>query len=116
VAVDVLFDHYLIRHWQRFSNQSFISYKSKVYELIEQGYPLMPVAMQQSMTSLVNNDWFESYGSLQGTGFAIDRIAQRIRFENQFAGCIDDIIQQDQHLEQLFLDFFPQLQQFASEY
>ncbi|EPJ55291.1 MAG: acyl carrier protein phosphodiesterase [Osedax symbiont Rs2] len=110
VAVDVLFDHYLIVHWQRFSQQSYDEFKARTYQLLEQGQPLMPKRMAAVMSSVVNNDWFATYESLEGIGFALDRIAKRIRFENKFSGCIEDIEQHNTQLETLFLEYFPQLQ------
>ncbi len=111
VAVDVLFDHYLIVHWQRYSQLSYSDFKAQTYQLLERGQPLMPARMAKVMSSVVNNDWFATYESIEGIGFALDRIAARIRFNNTFSGCIEDIEQHNLQLETLFLDFFPQLQQ-----
>jgi acyl carrier protein phosphodiesterase len=110
IAVDVLFDHYLIKHWSTFSDDPYSEFKKTTYQLIAQGYFLMPQPMQVVMTSVVDNDWFASYEHLESTGYAIDRIAQRIRFKNNFAGSLEDIIKNERELEQVFLEFFPQLQ------
>jgi len=42
---------------------------------------------------------------------ALDHIAQRVRFNNQFSGIIDEISPRYAELEQCFLQFYPQLQQ-----
>ncbi|MCJ8299768.1 MAG: ACP phosphodiesterase [Pseudomonadales bacterium] len=116
VAVDVLFDHYLIVHWARYSPQSYTDFKTQTYQLLQQGQPLMPPKMATVMNSVVDNDWFATYESLEGIGFALDRIAARIRFNNTFSGCIEDIERHNLQLERLFLDFFPQLQQHIAQY
>ncbi|MDP5206891.1 ACP phosphodiesterase, partial [Alishewanella sp. SMS9] len=54
---------------------------------------------------------FESYQQLPRVGMALDRIAQRIRFANQFDGIITEITPRYTELEQVFLDFYPRLQQ-----
>jgi acyl carrier protein phosphodiesterase len=110
IAVDVLFDYYLIKHWSAFSDDPYSEFKKTTYQLIAQGYPLMPQRMQVVMTSVVENDWFSNYEQLESTGYAIDRIAQRIRFKNNFAGSLEDIVKNERQLEQAFLEFFPQLQ------
>ena len=115
IALDVLFDHFLIKHWQRYSDIAFIEFKKETYQLIEQGQPLMPSSMQRVMTSVVKNDWFASYEQVKGIGYALDRIAMRIRFRNKFAGSIEDIKLHYEQLDEVFLQFFPQLLLFNQE-
>ncbi|MFT5707185.1 MAG: acyl carrier protein phosphodiesterase [Oceanospirillaceae bacterium] len=112
IAVDVLFDHYLIKHWAAFSVISFDQFKAQTYQMLEIGYPLMPASMACVIKRVITQDWFNSYRSIEGVGFALDGIANRIRFKNNFSGCIDDIQLHDKELEKLFIAFFPQIQQF----
>ena len=69
----------------------------------------MPIHMQQVMIKVTTNDWFNEYKTLNGTGLALDNIAARIRFKNQFSGCIEDITTHYPKLEEIFLNFFPEL-------
>lgn len=109
VALDVLFDHYLIRHWPHFSTEQYSTFVDGLYDDLMRGRPLMPVPMQRTTAALVEHDWFGAYSSLDNIGFALDRIASRIRFPNQFAGIIEELHRHDATLEAVFLDFFPEL-------
>jgi len=109
IAVDVLFDHFLIRHWSRFHSLPFEQFKQNSYILLRQSIPDMPSNMQKVMSNLTQNDWFKEYESVEGIGLALDNIAKRIRFANQFTGCVEDIDLHYDELERLFLTFFPQL-------
>ena len=111
IALDVLFDYYLISHWHLFSAIPFDVFRKNTYQLIVQGVPLMPEPMQQVMTRVVSQDWFANYQSLQGVGHTLDQIADRLRFSNQFSGCIEDIRKHNNALEAVFLSFFVQLQE-----
>jgi acyl carrier protein phosphodiesterase len=64
---------------------------------------------------MVQNDWFGGYKDLNTVGYALDRVARRIRFKNHFEGIIDEIRTHDAELEARFLSFFPDLQNFARE-
>ncbi|WP_372626583.1 ACP phosphodiesterase [Arsukibacterium sp.] len=110
VALDVLFDHFLIRHWQQFYSAPFADYKLKLYQHLSEAMPLMPLPMQQTMLRVCRYDWFASYQHLSGLGQALDHIAGRIRFANNFGGIIDEITPRYAELEQSFLQFYPQLQ------
>lgn len=111
IALDVLFDHFLIRHWQQFYPQPFTQYKHQLYRQLAEAEPLMPVAMQRTMQSVRSDDWFGSYQHLPTVAMALERIAKRIRFSNQFSGVLTDIAPNYASLEQTFLLFYPQLQQ-----
>lgn len=111
VAIDVLFDHFLIHHWQQFYSEPFCHYKTQLYKELTQAAPIMPNTMQSTMLRLCQQDWFASYQQLPRLGLALDYIAQRVRFKNQFSGIIDEINPRYAELEQCFLQFYPQLQQ-----
>jgi acyl carrier protein phosphodiesterase len=62
---------------------------------------------------MVWNDWFGAYQDLENIGYALDRVAGRIRFRNEFTGMITEIRANQDELEHNFLSFFPDLQEFA---
>ena len=75
----------------------------------------MPEHMQRVTGHMVRHDWFHSYMELENIGYALDRVAGRIRFSNTFSGIIEEIREHDQQLERRFLCFFPELQHCAKE-
>jgi acyl carrier protein phosphodiesterase len=110
VIIDVLFDHLLLKHWHELEARDFTALCHEIYQQLWQQRALMPTAMQHTVNAIVQQDWFGSYRDLDNIGKALDRIASRIRFDNQFAGSIDEIRLHLPALESLFLQFYPQLQ------
>lgn len=86
IALDVLFDHFLLLHWHQYSPVPKAQTITGLYDDLIAGQALMPDRMQQVTTRLVEHDWFRSYESLDGVAYALDRIATRIRFEHGFTG------------------------------
>lgn len=111
IALDVLFDHFLILHWPRFMPFDFASYKTNLYQQLAQADAVMPETMQYTMRKLRLHDWLEQYAIEDKVYKALDNIAARIRFSHQFYGAGEDIRQHYDDLQQTFLQFFPQLQQ-----
>ena len=91
VALDVLFDHYLLRHWEAFSTTPKADFIQEVYRDLEDGRHLMPERMARVTRRMVEDDWLEAYEDLSNIGYALDRVAGRIRFSNEFAGIIEEI-------------------------
>ena len=109
VAIDVLFDHFLIQHWYAFNQQPLNDFKQASYGLLGKRIPVMPARMQRVVISMTENDWFKEYETVDGVGLALDNIAARIRFTNTFTGAAEDIIRYYTELEAIFLAFFPEL-------
>jgi len=109
IALDVLFDHFLIRHWSNFHKTPLSLFKQSSYALLNENLAYMPSRMQQVVTLMTQNDWFKEYETIEGLGATLDNIAKRIRFANQFSGSIEDINRNYAKLETVFLTFFPEL-------
>ncbi|SEL95466.1 Acyl carrier protein phosphodiesterase [Colwellia chukchiensis] len=109
IAIDVVFDHFLIQHWTLFNKEPLAAFKQNSYQLLSKRIPDMPCRMQKVINNMTKNDWFKEYETITGIGVALDNIAQRIRFTNNFSGAIEDIKCHYKELEMLFLEFFPQL-------
>ena len=115
VALDILYDHYLLRNWKLFSHVDSDTFIDQVYRELDANSSLMPEPMQRVTGHIVRNDWFRSYRNLENIGYALDRVAGRIRFTNAFSGIIEEIEEHDDELERRFLQFFPELKRFATE-
>ncbi len=109
IILDMAFDHYLIKHWDRFNSVPFEISCNDYYLSLHQGANLMPERMRAVTSRIIEQDWFSSYASIEGIGFALDRIAGRIRFQNEFAGSIEELLLLQSDIEQGFLMFFPEL-------
>ncbi|MCR8916014.1 DUF479 domain-containing protein [Marinobacter panjinensis] len=115
VALDILYDHYLLRNWKLFSHVESDTFIDQVYRELDANSSLMPEPMQRVTRQIVHHDWFHSYRDLENIGYALDRVAGRIRFRNAFSGIIEEIEEHDEELERRFLRFFPELRHFAKE-
>ena len=113
VALDILYDHFLLKHWDQFSDIEREAFIRVIYNELQQKEYLMPHKMARVTRSMVWNDWFGAYEDLENIGHALDRVAGRIRFRNEFAGIITEVRENHDELEFRFLSFFPDLQEFA---
>ncbi len=109
IILDVLFDHFLIRHWSAYHQRTLAAFLSENYRDLLAGQALMPPRMQQVTRRLVADDWLGSYRELDNVNFVLNRIAGRLRFENEFADPLAEIEHHYAELEQGFQQFFPDL-------
>ena len=115
IILDVTFDHFLIRHWQRYWQSSRECVVDSIYHDMNQQRALMPRPMRQVVERMIASDWLSSYESLEGVGVALDRMSVRIRFKNKLHGAREELERHYEALDRGFLDFFPQLLQYTRE-
>ena len=109
IMLDVLFDHFLIKHWSLYSDESFTVFSQRTYECLAQRVGVMPERMQVMVRSMLTHRWLDTYRHLQGIEKALERTASRIRFQHSFHGSIDEVKENYAVFEETFLTFFPQL-------
>ena len=115
IALDVYFDHLLMNHWQVFDPRNLGDVITEFYTRIDRGRGIMPGSEMRRVTArMISDDWFGSYRDIDSVAEALDRIAMRIRFPNQFANIIEDIRRHEDIILELFIDFFPQLKAHVS--
>jgi len=115
IALDVYFDHLLMNHWPEFDARNLNDVIVEFYARIEAGRALMPGSEMRRVTSrIISDDWFGSYRDIDSVAEALDRIAMRIRFANQFGNVIEDLRRHEDIILELFIDFFPELKAHVS--
>ncbi|MDF3126732.1 ACP phosphodiesterase [Rheinheimera sp. 1928-s] len=112
IALDMLFDFCLIKHWKHFFASDFNSYKAQLYRQLQNDLPQMPDAMARTFKAVTEQDWFGRYAQLEGIQQALRRMALHGRFTARYASIADELPELQAETEAVFLEFFPQLQNF----
>jgi len=116
IALDIYFDHLLIQHWQRFEQRRLEPLIGDFYRRMADGRSLMPGADMRRVTQrMIDYDWFGSYRDVDAVAESLDRVAGRIRFANDFANAIEDLLRQHDAIRDGFLEFYPELQRHVAE-
>jgi acyl carrier protein phosphodiesterase len=110
IALDVYFDHLLVNHWHKFDPRILDEVIAEFYLRMKHGQILMPGSEMRRVTSrMISHDWFGSYQDIDSVAEALDRIATRIRFPNSFDNAIEDLRRNEDMIQSVFLQFFPEL-------
>lgn len=115
IALDMLFDFCLIKYWSHFFSSDFTHFKFQLYSQLRSDLPQMPDSMARTFKAVTEQDWFGSYAQLEGIQHALRRMASRGRFTARYAAIADELPEIVAEAEQIFLSFFPQLQQFVQQ-
>jgi acyl carrier protein phosphodiesterase len=114
IIVDVVYDHYLATHWARFGTELGLEvFTAGVYRTLAAHGSGLPLGFRSMVPRMCEQDWLGSYRDLALVGWALDRIAGRVRRGEALQGAIDDIEASYGGLEGDFFEFFPELVGFA---
>jgi acyl carrier protein phosphodiesterase len=112
IALDIYFDHLLINHWDSFEQRSLAYLIVRFYQRMAEGQEMMPGENMRRVTKrMIEYDWFGSYRGIDAIAESLDRVAERIRFANQFNNAIEDLQRNHDMIRDGFFEFYPQLQQ-----
>jgi acyl carrier protein phosphodiesterase len=115
VIIDVCYDHFLARHWQRFSGQALAAFTSRVYTVLNRQRAILPSRLKRILPVMVAEDWLGGYARIDRVAVTLDRIAGRLSKGSHFKGAIADIHANYAALEADFFAFFPDLVDFCDE-
>jgi acyl carrier protein phosphodiesterase len=116
ILVDVFYDHFLARHWQRYADLPLETFTQQVYATLMPDIASYPERLQRILPRMAADDWLASYAEVESVDAALHGIARRFqRFARAaaLADGVQELLRNYAVLEQHFLDFFPELLDFV---
>jgi acyl carrier protein phosphodiesterase len=114
IILDIAYDHFLSRHWARYSNQELNHFIFNAYETLEQNRYTLPDRLQNILPRMIRENWLGTYLELSGVELTLNRISNRLKRKNALPGSVKEITRNYQALERNFLIFFPDVIRFAN--
>ncbi len=115
VLLDIFFDYFLIKNWERYSKEEFSFFKNRSYLVLEKYMDWIPVKMRKHLPSMIASDWLASYGRLEGIEFTVGKVTSRVSKPDFLENPIESIFDHEEILNDNFNLFFPDLQQVVKE-
>lgn len=116
IVCDVVYDHFLARHWCQFSDQAFNLFCQQAYaEILDQHAHLEPQAAE-TITRMRNYGSLEAYHSEDYIERSLNHIATRISRANPLDRAFQQYQAHARDLEQDFFTFMPDVKAFARQW
>jgi acyl carrier protein phosphodiesterase len=113
IVIDLSFDHYLSRHWSRFSTVDLPHFNCGVYRVLTAHEDTLTDGARRMLTRLVEHDLLNLYMAWETVPATAARIGQRFKRQNPFLDLDRQLSPAKGTLERTFLNFYPQLQSFS---
>lgn len=109
VVVDMVFDHLLAKHWEKWSNEQILPYTRSVFSRLETNEHLIPPRGQLFFPHMSTHNWLMHYAKPEGLHQALSGLDRRVRHESDMAASLSVLQKREAELTRLFNDFFPSL-------
>ena len=109
ILIDVFYDHFLAKHWMKYSSIPLQYFTQKVYTLLLQQQNVLPDTLRQILPTMIQQDWLTSYQQISGVEAAIARIARRLKRSEPLVNGVEELKVHYQEFELGFEIFFPEL-------
>jgi acyl carrier protein phosphodiesterase len=109
VIVDMYYDHFLARNWNKYSNEPLELYSARVYAIFEEYKSIIPPKMDKMIYSMIHRDWLSNYRFKENMQWAFAGIAKRAKFDSKMENAYFDLEEDYGLFQTEFFEFFPDL-------
>ncbi|GAB4258414.1 MAG: acyl carrier protein phosphodiesterase [Vicingaceae bacterium] len=111
VALDVFFDHFLAKHWQKFHQKPLNNYSTDIYELLNKHKTYYSTLNKKKLYYMSTFDWLKSYAHITGVKIALNGLSKRTIQPNTLKSSHKVLKNHYDFIEDIFMEFFPDLEQ-----
>lgn len=116
VSIDLLWDYVLMKHWDRYMNESLSSFSTHIYEALKSNFGMIPEGLMLRFDKMISHQFLEIYQERESFAGVLERMNKRAKFNANFLAILDVYEAQTEEFDLLFNDFFPEVIQHVAEF
>ena len=115
VIVDILYDHFLAKNWNTYSDVPLDDYINCFYDSLEANFNILELRVQKMMPFMIANNWLLSYASIDGITKVLDGMNRRTKNRSQMNLAVNELEEFYSEFENEFTSFFKELMAFSKD-
>lgn len=115
VIVDIFYDHYLAKNWDRYSNTPLADYVDEFYQSLKKHSDILPLRYKNMTPIMIEGNWLLSYASIQGIQAVLNGMNRRTKGLSRMNEATKELKQYYQEFEDDFTTFFEELITFSHD-
>jgi len=109
VIVDIFYDHFLAKNFDKYSTHLLPDFAEACYATLQQHETILPEEVKYMLPYMINGNWLVNYSKLEGIQKALSGMARRTRFESKMEESVADLKNHYEDFKKEFEIFFPDL-------
>ncbi|HMQ00386.1 MAG TPA: ACP phosphodiesterase [Cyclobacteriaceae bacterium] len=116
VIVDVFYDHFLAKNWERFHHKPLHEYSQYAYGVIRSSKPILPEEARHMLPYMIQYDWLYNYRTIEGINRALTGMSRRTSFESHMQHASKDLEIFYDEFSKEFSAFLPEIEQHCKDW
>ena len=113
VIVDIFYDHYLAKNWNRYSDTPLAEYVDEFYQRLKKHSDILPLRYKNMTPIMIEGNWLLSYANIQGIQAVLNGMNRRTKGQSRMNEATKELKQYYQEFEDDFTTFFEELITFS---
>jgi len=115
VIVDILYDHFLAKNWNDYSDVALGDYVESFYGELEDHFEILPLRIQRLMPFMIADNWLLNYSKIEGIQRVLDGMNRRTKHKSKMNEATKELKKFYHEFEEEFTSFFKELIPFSKE-
>ena len=113
VIMDILYDHFLAKNWNNYSNENLKDYAQNFYNLLLNNQLILTDKANKMLPYMIKNDWLTSYVTIAGIEKILFQMDYRTKHQANMQESIIELKEYYSEFENEFITFFEELMNFS---
>ncbi|NRA92259.1 MAG: DUF479 domain-containing protein [Psychroserpens sp.] len=109
VIVDILYDHFLAKNWNQYSDIELKDYVETFYLSLKEHFELLPERFQHLTPFMIQDNWLLGYASIEGIQRVLNGMNRRTQYKSDMNLATNELRQFYEEFESEFTSFFEDL-------
>ncbi|MFV8358465.1 acyl carrier protein phosphodiesterase, partial [Flavobacterium sp. XS1P32] len=110
---DVLYDHFLAKNWNQYSDQKLEDFVERFYQSLHYNYEMLSERTKGLMPIMMKENWLVSYQTVEGIEHILTQMDHRTKNQSQMRFATNELSEFYSEFEEEFTNFFQELNVFA---
>lgn len=114
VIMDILYDYFLAKNWNHYSEEKLEDYVADFYKSLEKNYEMLSERAKKIMPTMLKQNWLLSYATIPGIQHILLNMDYRTKHRANMQEAIVELQEFHTEFETEFTSFFEELQEFSN--
>ncbi|GAA4763859.1 MULTISPECIES: ACP phosphodiesterase [Flavobacterium] len=115
VIMDIVYDHFLAKNWNNYSNEDLDDYANNFYQSLKQNYSILTDKTKNMMPYMIARNWLKSYATISGLEMILFQMDHRTKNRVNMQEAIVELQEFYIYFEEEFFTFFKELQEHSAK-
>ncbi|OXA99396.1 ACP phosphodiesterase [Flavobacterium oncorhynchi] len=110
VIVDIMYDHFLAKNWEKYSDEKLDHFINRFYRSLHENYPILTEKTQNLMPTMIRENWLWSYQTIDGIQYILTQMDRRSKNQSKMQFASQELKEFYPEFEREFDLFFKDVQ------